>query len=106
MHLEPGPQQGSRYGSRCAYADDDNAESCACPECSRCTCTDNQNGERILIINRRGMAGWLGVSQAAVRKAELERRIMRRPDGCYDFWDVVTDWIQNTHPKRLHPALR
>ncbi len=78
---------------------------CTCVVCSRCTCENKNDPDVILILTRKGLSQWLEVSESAIRKAEAERRIERRPDGCFDYWECVRAWIQNTNPKRLHPSL-
>jgi len=79
---------------------------CRCAECRRCTCEDKHDLDAILILTRKGLSGWLKVSESAIRKAEAEHRIERRPDGCYSLWDVIADWYRNTRPNRLHPEIR
>jgi hypothetical protein len=44
------------------------------------------------------LARVIGVTQPAIRKAELRGRITREPDGRWDVLAVVDDWRQHTRP--------
>jgi hypothetical protein len=54
--------------------------------------------------SNRELARQLGVSETAVRRAEMAGRIKREPDGSWDPASVKAAWSDNTDPAQQRPA--